>query len=91
METMLSFDWKSVSVNSAEVIALMRKHRNEKLDVLFHYADGLYRVGVTRKTPENPFTWMMRPIRPCLRFAVLPASKAAFCCLTSRHRCISWQ
>ena len=33
METMLSFDWKSVSVNSAEVIALMRKHRNEKLDV----------------------------------------------------------
>ena len=46
METMLSFDWKSVSVNSAEVIALMRKHRNEKLDVLFHYADGLYRVGV---------------------------------------------
>ena len=50
METMLSFDWKSVSVNSAEVIALMRKHRNEKLDVLFHYADGLYRVGVN---PEN--------------------------------------
>ena len=38
MESMLSFDWSSVSVNSGEVIALMRKHRNDKLDVLFHYA-----------------------------------------------------
>ena len=81
METMLSFDWKSVSVNSAEVIALMRKHRNEKLDVLFHYADGLYRVGVNPENAREPF----------YMDAVLPASKAAFCCLTSRHRCISWQ
>ena len=55
METMLSFDWKSVSVNSAEVIALMRKHRNEKLDVLFHYADGLYRVGVNPENAREPF------------------------------------
>ena len=49
------FDWKSVSVNSAEVIALMRKHRNEKLDVLFHYADGLYRVGVNPENAREPF------------------------------------
>ena len=55
METMLSIDWKSVSVNSAEVIALMRILRNEKLDVLFHYADGLYRVGVNPENAREPF------------------------------------
>lgn len=55
MENNASFDWKSVSVNSAEVIALMRKHRNEKLDVLFHYADGLYRVGVNPENAREPF------------------------------------
>lgn len=55
MESMLSFDWSSVSVNSGEVIALMRKHRNDKLDVLFHYADGIYRVGVDPENVREPF------------------------------------
>ena len=55
MESMLSFDWSSVSVNSGEVIALMRKHRNDKLDVLFHYADGIYRVGVDPENAREPF------------------------------------
>ena len=46
MEMELSFDWSSVHVPASEVIALMRKHRSERLDILFHYAEGLYRVAV---------------------------------------------
>lgn len=41
----VSFDWKSVKASIlAEVIVLMWKTpETEKLDVLFHYADGTYR------------------------------------------------
>ncbi len=55
MEEVLSFDWKSVSANSGDVIALMRKQRGKKLDILFHYADGLYRVGVNPENEREPF------------------------------------
>ena len=91
MESMLSFDWSSVSVNSGEVIALMRKHRNDKLDVLFHYADGIYRVGVDPENAREPFYMDDETIRPCLRFAARHALRAAFCCRTCRHRCTFWQ
>ena len=53
MEMELSFDWSSVHVPASEVIALMRKHRSERLDILFHYAEGLYRVGVNPEDDDS--------------------------------------
>ena len=55
LETTLSFDWKSVHVKATEVISLMRKFRNQKLDILFHYAQCLYRVGVNPEHVQEPF------------------------------------
>lgn len=55
MQVELSFDWKSAHVPAAEVIALMRKHRSDRLEILFHYAEGLYRVGVNPNNAKEPF------------------------------------
>ena len=39
MQPDLIFDWKSVHVPASEVTGLMRRHRSEHLEVLFHYAE----------------------------------------------------
>lgn len=55
MQPEISFDWNCVSVKSSEVIALMRKYRSERLEILFHYAEGIYRVGVNPDKEREPF------------------------------------
>lgn len=55
MQPELSFDWASVHVPASQVIDLMRKHRTQRLEVLFHYAQGLYRVGVNPENAREPF------------------------------------
>lgn len=55
MQPDLIFDWKSVHVPASEVTGLMRRHRSEHLEVLFHYAEVLYRVGVNPDNAREPF------------------------------------
>lgn len=55
MEPMLSFDWRSVHVKASEVIALLRRYRGQKLDVLFHFDQCLYHVGVNPDHVQEPF------------------------------------
>ena len=55
MEMELSFDWKSVSVKAGEAIALMRQSRTQPLEILFHFAEGLYRMGVNPENGREPF------------------------------------
>ncbi len=55
MEHMISYGWNSVSVRASDVIALMERHRKDGVSILFHYADGLYRIGVDLKNPREPF------------------------------------
>lgn len=50
-----SFDWNSMHVSASEVIALMRKHRRDPLEVLFRYAEDVYRVGVDASNTREPF------------------------------------
>lgn len=55
MEEMLSFDWASVHVTPNELIALLRKSRSEKLDVLFHFEQNIYHAGVNPENTREPF------------------------------------
>lgn len=55
MQPEISFDWNSAHVPSSSVIALMRQHRTDGISILFHYAQGLYRVGVNPENTREPF------------------------------------
>ena len=55
MQPEYCFDWASVHVPASAVIALMRKHRNDGVSILFHYAQGLYKVGVDPGNAREPF------------------------------------
>lgn len=50
-----TYQWKPVSAPASAVIALMRAHRSDVLEIVFHYADGIYHVGVNPACTREPF------------------------------------
>ena len=91
MEHMISYGWNSVSVRASDVIALMERHRKDGVSILFHYADGLYRIGVDLKNPREPF-YMDEETYPSLfAFAVQPVLRADSFCRIFRNRCMYWR
>lgn len=55
MDKILTFDWKSVSVSAKDLLALVRQYRGRSLDVLFHYAEDIYHIGVKPENTREPF------------------------------------
>ncbi len=51
----MNLAWDSVSVPATDVIAMMRKSKSKKLEILFVYADEVYRVGVNPENAHEPY------------------------------------